>query len=141
MADIFDKAKRSCIMSLIKNKNTAPELNIRKELYSRGLRYTLHNKELPGTPDIVFNKYKAVIFINGCFWHQHSCKAAKLPQSNKDFWEKKLKNNLKRDEKILKNLKDMGWRTKVIWSCELKNKTFFKNQDDADKIFNWIMQN
>ena len=89
MADIFNKEKRSLIMSRIAGKDTKPEMIIRKALFSEGYRYRLHRKDLPGNPDIVFPNHKKVIFINGCFWHGHNCKKAALPTTNKSFWKKK----------------------------------------------------
>ncbi|MFH1461790.1 MAG: DNA mismatch endonuclease Vsr [bacterium] len=139
MADIFTKTKRSQIMTSIKGKNTFPELNVRRALFAKRLRYRIHDKNLPGVPDIVFHKYKAIIFIHGCFWHQHGCKASTLPKTNESFWAKKLRNNFERDNENLKILKAMGWRVRIIWSCELKNKKFLKNEKAVNEIFNWIV--
>ena len=94
MADVFSKKKRSQIMSNITGKNTMPELIIRKALFSEGYRYRLHRKDLPGNPDIVFPSRNKVIFINGCFWHGHNCKKAALPETNKQFWKKKINGNV-----------------------------------------------
>jgi len=137
MIDRFDKKKRSQIMSTVKNKNTAPEKNIRKALYSKGLRYKLQNKNLPGNPDLVFVKYNAVIFVNGCFWHKHDCRLASIPQTNGDFWLTKLSANVARDKKNIKKLKSMGWRIKVIWTCSLKNKMFISDSQ-LNEIVKWI---
>lgn len=138
MADRVSTAIRSRMMASVKSKNTAPELNIRKALFARGLRYRLHNKTLPGSPDLVFSKYKAVIFIHGCFWHNHSCKYGKIPEANREFWEKKLQGNALRDlEKILE-LQLKGWRVKIIWSCTLKNKKYFFSEKDVDAVEAWI---
>lgn len=127
MADIFDKEKRSEIMSKISRKNTSPELIIRKALFAEGYRYRLHRKDLPGNPDIVFPSKKKVIFINGCFWHRHNCKRAALPTTNIDFWEKKLSGNKERDNRNLEKLKKMGWESLVIWQCQIK-KNKIKDQ-------------
>ncbi len=123
MADIFNREKRSLIMSRIPGKNTKPELIIRKALFSEGYRYRLHRKDLPGNPDIVFPNRKKVIFVNGCFWHGHNCKKAALPATNKSFWEKKLTGNKERDKKNLARLKAMGWKPLIIWQCEIKKNT------------------
>ena len=123
MADIFNKEKRSLIMSRIAGKDTKPEMIIRKALFSEGYRYRLHRKDLPGNPDIVFPNHKKVIFINGCFWHGHNCKKAALPTTNKSFWKKKLTGNKERDKRNLAKLKAMGWKSLVIWQCQIKKNT------------------
>lgn len=126
MADIFSKKKRSQIMSKITGKNTKPELTIRKLLFSEGYRYRLHRKDLPGNPDIVFPSRKKVVFINGCFWHGHNCKKAALPESNKEFWQKKINGNVGRDKANLVKLKQMRWKSFVVWQCEIKKRTLGK---------------
>lgn len=119
--DIVSKEQRHYIMSRIRGKNTSLETIVRKYLFSRGLRYRLHDKKLPGNPDIIFKKYRTVIFINGCFWHQHfNCKYAHIPKTNREYWVKKLANNIKRDEENLKKYKEIGWNVIVVWECELK---------------------
>ncbi|MGA8163648.1 MAG: DNA mismatch endonuclease Vsr [Waddliaceae bacterium] len=138
MVDKFDKKTRSRIMASVKNKDTKPEINIRKALFAQGLRYRLHDKKLPGHPDLVFPKYKAVIFIHGCFWHHHDCEHGKLPATNIDFWEKKLQGNAERDCQNIKKLEKMGWRVKVIWLCELKNKRKIGTKDYLNEIVKWI---
>ncbi|GBE17192.1 very short patch repair protein [bacterium BMS3Abin15] len=131
MPDIFSKKKRSEIMSKIGPKNSEPEIFIRKLVHGMGYRFRLHRKELPGKPDLVFPKYKKVIFVNGCFWHGHKgCKRAKLPETNKSFWEKKIKKNVKNDEKNTKALKSLGWDSLTIWQCEINtnNLSFLKRE-------------
>lgn len=116
-------------MSHIKSKNTSIELKVRKYLFNKGFRYRINLKSLPGKPDIVLRKYKTVIFVNGCFWHQHNnCKFAKIPKSNSLFWEKKFMKNIQNDEKNKENLKKLGWKVLVIWECEIKNN-FEKNME------------
>ncbi len=134
MADIFNKKKRSQIMSRITGKDTKPELIIRKILFSEGYRYRLHIKDLPGKPDIVFASRKKVIFINGCFWHGHNCKKAALPETNRNFWEKKLTGNKERDKRNLVKLKAMGWKSLVIWQCQIK-KNKLETQINKIKAF------
>lgn len=108
-------------MSHIKGSNTKPEILVRKFLFSKGLRYRLHDRKLPGTPDIKLTKYKTVIFINGCFWHGHqSCKSYRMPKSNVEFWNSKIERNSKRDIETKKNLNKLGWSIIVIWQCQLK---------------------
>lgn len=126
------------MMASIKSKNTAPELSVRKALFSRGFRYRLHNKDLPGSPDLVFPKYKAVIFIHGCFWHNHNCKHGKLPDTNREFWKKKLQHNAVRDSQNISELQMKGWRVRVIWSCALTNKKNLSSQEYLNEIINWL---
>lgn len=121
MSDIFSFQKRSDIMSKIGGKNTKPEILVRKFLFSKGFRYRINVKTLPGKPDIVLPKYKTVIFINGCFWHGHNCKKGKLPSSNIDFWRKKISNNKSRDDKNSDLLIKLGWKVIIIWQCEISN--------------------
>ncbi len=121
MVDVVDKVTRSRMMSGIKSKDTKPEILVRKYLHGRGLRYRLHAKELPGKPDLVFPKYKAVVFVHGCFWHQHpGCKYASKPQTQEVFWENKLSDNVKRDSYQMAALEELGWRVFVLWECELQ---------------------
>lgn len=138
MADIVDKATRSKMMSGIKGKNTKPEFMIRKGLFSKGFRYHIHNKNLPGKPDIVLRKYKAAIFVNGCFWHGHNCKLFKWPSSNKEFWKKKILGNRKNDRIKVHALKSKGWRVFVVWECLLRNKNAGTLSATLDKIAKWL---
>ncbi|MFL1484735.1 very short patch repair endonuclease [Marinobacter sp. LN3S78] len=118
--DIFSPEKRSSVMSRVQGKNTKPELAVRRFLHRRGLRYRLHRKDLPGKPDIVFPSRRVVVFVHGCFWHQHPrCRKAKLPASHTDFWSKKLSSNTLRDLKVEDALRDSGWRPIVVWECEI----------------------
>lgn len=121
MADIVDAATRSRMMSGITGKNTKPELVVRKYLHGRGLRFRLHPKNLPGTPDLVLPKFKAAVFVNGCFWHQHrGCRFAYMPASNKEFWRAKLSGNSKRDRHKAKALSRLGWDVFTVWECEVR---------------------
>lgn len=121
MADVHDKKTRSYNMSMVRNKNTKPEELVRKYLFAQGLRYRKNDKRYPGHPDIVLPKYKAVIFVHGCFWHMHKgCQRAKLPASNIEFWKKKLSTNVKRDTKEKAELEALGWRVFIVWECQLK---------------------
>lgn len=122
MADVVSKAKRSEMMAGIKGKNTKPEIVIRKALHRQGFRYKLHDKTLPGKPDLVFPKYKAAIEVNGCFWHLHGCHLFKWPGSKKEFWKEKLTKNKQRDERNREALEAEGWRLLVVWECALKGK-------------------
>ena len=109
-------------MAAIKSKNTKPEIVVRKMLYALGYRFRLHRKDLPGSPDIVLPKYKTVIFVHGCFWHRHeNCKYASTPKTRKEFWTQKFKTNIERDIQIQEKIKNIDWRSVVIWECETKN--------------------
>lgn len=119
--DVHNKETRSYNMSQIKNKNTKPEILVRKYLFSRGFRYRINDKRLPGSPDIVLPRYRTVIFVNGCFWHGHEgCKHFVWPKSNTDFWKSKITNNILRDKEKINALTEKGWKSIVIWECELK---------------------
>lgn len=121
MADVHDKRTRSYNMSRIKGKNTKPEMLVRKFLHGKGLRYGLHNKGLPGTPDLCFRKYKKVLFINGCFWHGHkNCKYFKLPATRTVWWKNKINATIQRDKKKIEELLFLGWDSLTVWECELK---------------------
>ena len=123
MSDIFTSAKRSEIMSKISGKETKPEVLVRKYLFANGFRFRKNVKALPGKPDIVLPKYKTIILIHGCFWHNHNgCKKAKLPQTRKEFWSLKIENNVQRDAHNKKILEAHNWNIITIWECELKNK-------------------
>ncbi len=138
MPDIFSIEKRSEIMSKISGKNTKPEIKFRKALFKEGFRYRINDRSLPGKPDIVLKKYKNCIFINGCFWHGHNCKAAKLPETNKEFWLNKISENKNRDVKNYKILNEKNWKVIVVWQCEIKNQKLFnsKFKEIIEKIEN-----
>lgn len=119
--DAISPEKRSRIMAANKSRNTKPELAVRRILHAMGFRFRLHRKDLPGCPDVVLPKYKTVILINGCFWHQHTgCKLASKPSTRQDFWEAKLSRNVERDSENIAKLTALGWRVIVVWECELK---------------------
>lgn len=120
--DNLSPEKRSFQMALVKSTNTKPELLVRKLVFSMGYRYRLHAKKLPGKPDLVFAKYRKVVFVNGCFWHGHKCPLGRIPKSNVEFWQEKITKNRERDLREIKILNEMGWSSLVLWECELKNK-------------------
>lgn len=124
--DIVSSEKRSWIMSQVRNKDTRPELRVRRLVHSLGYRYRLHVASLPGRPDLVFPGRRAVVFVHGCFWHQHHCTNARLPTTNHEFWRQKLQRNVERDLQIIEQLVTDGWKVLVIWECE----TTTKNLDD-----------
>ncbi|MGQ3891548.1 very short patch repair endonuclease [Legionella sp. CNM-4043-24] len=125
MSDSLTAEHRSRNMAAIKGKNTKPELDVRRFLHHQGYRYRLHRKDLPGKPDITLTKYRAVLFINGCFWHRHeNCRLAYNPKSNSDFWQQKFQKNVENDLKKHQSLRDLGWKVIVIWECEIKNRSY-----------------
>ncbi|MEJ0104371.1 MAG: DNA mismatch endonuclease Vsr [Bacteroidota bacterium] len=121
MADVHTAKQRSYNMSQIKAKNTKPEILVRKFLHARGFRYKLHDKKLPGKPDLVLPKHKTVIFIHGCFWHGHdNCKYFVVPKTRTEWWVNKINTNKANDEKAIKALKKDGWKIINVWECDLK---------------------
>lgn len=130
MADVHSSETRSYNMSRIRNKDTKPEELVRKYLFSKGFRYRKNDVRLPGKPDIVLPKYKAVVFVNGCFWHGHTgCRYFVWPKNNSEFWREKIIGNIARDQKNYELLRDLGWNVFVIWECELKRSVMEKTLD------------
>ena len=120
--DKLSAERRSANMRQIRSQNTAPELLLRRMLHSAGYRFRLHRKDLPGKPDLVFPCRRKVIFVHGCFWHQHpGCREGRIPQSRREYWESKLVRNQQRDAAAQVSLQEQGWRALVIWECELKD--------------------
>ena len=135
--DIVNKQTRSKMMSNIKSKNTKPEIIVRSLLHQKGFRFRLHDKKLPGKPDIVLKKYNAVVFIHGCYWHRHeNCRLTSTPKQNAEFWNKKFSDNIHRDNEVYYQLKKLGWRTAIIWECCIRDK---KNLSDTiDLLASWV---
>jgi DNA mismatch endonuclease (patch repair protein) len=138
MADVVSKEKRSLMMSGIKGKDTKPELLVRKGLHKLGFRYKLHSRKLPGKPDLVFSKYNAVLFVNGCFWHMHTCHLFKMPSSRIPFWKKKLNRNMELDAKALAELKKRNIRVCIIWECALKGKHRLELASVLQSCSDWL---
>jgi len=123
MADVFTPQKRSEVMSRIKGRNTQPERIVRSLLHRMGYRFRLHRKDLPGKPDIVLPRHKTVIFVHGCFWHQHEgCRFAYTPKTRTDFWQNKFRATMQRDAEVSQNLVSLGWKVMTIWECELADQ-------------------
>lgn len=120
--DRFDPQIRSMVMASVGHKNTGPEMALRSALHRRGLRYRLHAADLPGRPDIVFSRYKAVIFVHGCYWHAHSCYRGTRPKSRQTFWDAKFRENKQRDARNAESLIASGWRVLTVWECAIKGK-------------------
>ena len=119
--NVFSPEKRSAVMRAVKSADTKPEIAVRKALHALGYRYRLHVKNLPGKPDLVFPKHRAVIFVHGCFWHGHNCKRGRrVPKTNTDYWMEKVARNKARDRKNTAALKKLGWRVITVWECEVK---------------------
>jgi DNA mismatch endonuclease (patch repair protein) len=127
MADVFSKEKRSQVMSRIGGKNTRPEKVVRSFLHRQGFRFRLHQKDLPGKPDIVLPKYRTIVLIHGCFWHHHPrCRRATLPSSQQAFWLRKIEANRDRDRRQIRTLRRLGWRVLTIWECQTRRPETLK---------------
>jgi DNA mismatch endonuclease, patch repair protein len=128
VSDRISSQRRSWNMSRIRGLNTAPEIRVRSILHRLGYRFRLHSKSLPGKPDIVLPKYKAVVLVHGCFWHRHGCKSTATPKSNTRFWQAKFESNVARDAAVHKQLRAFGWRVLTIWACKIKDEVKLKKQ-------------
>ena len=116
-------------MAAVRAKNTKPETLVRRLAHALGYRFRLHRRDLPGKPDLVFPKRRAIVFVHGCFWHAHSCsKGTKRPIANRDWWEEKLTNNRARDESVIKALENAGWRVLIIWECNIRNTEILSDE-------------
>ena len=138
MPDIVDEATRSRMMSGIRGKDTRPEMIIRRGLHAMGFRYKLHDNTLPGKPDLVFPARRAVILVNGCFWHGHDCHLFKWPSSRVDFWKRKILRNREKDAETLKSLRSDGWRILTVWECALKGNTRLPAGKAVQKAAQWL---
>jgi DNA mismatch endonuclease (patch repair protein) len=126
------------MMSGIKGKDTKPELMIRRALHARGYRYRLHSPAVPGKPDLFLRRYRAVIFVHGCFWHGHDCHLFKLPSTRMEFWKQKIDRNRARDAEVEAALREQGWRRLVVWECALKGKTRLDFEALIDRLCVWL---
>ncbi|HWK87275.1 MAG TPA: DNA mismatch endonuclease Vsr [Xanthobacteraceae bacterium] len=127
--DRISASQRSANMRAIRSTGMKPEMRVRQRIHAMGYRFRLHKSELPGKPDIVFARRRKVIFVHGCFWHQHKgCKHCRKPKSNQSYWLPKLARNVRRDRKHLKALKESGWKALVIWECQIKNDYSLEKQ-------------
>lgn len=128
--DALSHERRSALMRRVKRADTKPEVTLRKELHHRGLRYVIGDRRLPGTPDLVFPRYKAIVFVHGCFWHGHTCRQGRLPSSNVEYWELKIAGNRLRDARKERALEDLGWRVFVVWECQLRAKNLDRTANE-----------
>lgn len=133
MTDVLTPAQRRFNMSRIRGRDTKPEMLVRRGLHSRGMRYRLHDRKLPGRPDLVFSQFNAVVFVHGCFWHAHNCALSELPATRQNFWKNKLEGNAERDRKAIETLQLAGWRVLVIWECALRGRAK-QAEDDVMNI-------
>jgi DNA mismatch endonuclease (patch repair protein) len=138
MTDVHNQAQRRRNMSAIRSKNTRPEMLIRRGLHARGFRYSLHHRKLPGHPDMVLKKHRAVIFVHGCFWHGHQCPLFRWPASRREFWTAKILRNRAVDARSVEDLRRAGWRILTIWECALKGKGKRELEDVLDRTDAWL---
>ncbi len=138
MPDIVSPGKRSQMMAGIRSRDTKPELLVRRGLHARGFRFRIHHSGLPGTPDIVLARWKAVIFVHGCFWHGHNCHLFRLPSTRQEFWENKIARNAANDAQVRDSLRVEGWRQAVIWECAIKGKYKLSIDDVLSRCVDWL---
>jgi len=138
MADVVPREVRSRMMAGIRGKNTRPEIIIRKGLHALGFRYRIHDKRLPGEPDLVFLKYNAVILVHGCFWHGHDCELFKWPKTRRKFWRDKIGGTRKRDMRNRQALIDLGWRVLEIWECTMKGRQRLCLEELIALVSGWL---
>lgn len=138
MADIVSAAIRSRMMSGIRSTNTKPEMILRKGLHRLGFRFRVHDRRLPGSPDLVLPKHRAVLFAHGCFWHGHDCHLFKLPSTRTDFWEAKINRNREVDAAAHTALREQGWRVGVVWECALKGRARLPLENVIDLCATWL---
>ena len=138
MADVLTPEQRQKCMSSVKRENTSPEIILRSCLHKAGFRYRLHNKCLPGSPDIVLSRYRAVILVHGCFWHSHGCYKSSIPKSRHSFWKNKLQTNRERDERNIQSLNEQDWRVMVVWQCALSGKQAYSSNLILSFVKDWL---
>jgi len=140
MTDVHNAERRSANMRAIRQKNTSPEIQIRRLLFAQGLRFRLHVKSLPGSPDIVLAKYKVAVFVHGCFWHGHACHLFKVPATRTEFWMDKIQSNCNRDVRDEAKLLSAGWRVLTVWECALKGKAKRSIDEIVTDMVAWILE-
>lgn len=141
MTDVVTPEIRSKMMAGVRAKDTRPEIIIRKELFRQGFRYRLHDKRLAGKPDMVLPRYRAVIFVHGCFWHGHACPLFRLPSTRTEFWKTKIDRNQHNDERVIATLLASDWRVAVVWECALKGRGKWRLAAVTEVITKWIQSN
>ena len=138
MPDIVDAATRSRMMAGIRASDTKPELLIRRGLHRLGFRFRLHGKDLPGKPDLILPRYRAAIFVHGCFWHGHDCPLFRLPGTRTEFWKAKIERNRARDHEVTEALASIGWRQLTVWECAMRGKGRMEPDELLDTITAWL---
>jgi DNA mismatch endonuclease (patch repair protein) len=136
--DVLTAEQRRLNMSRIRGRDTKPEMLLRRALWKRGFRYRLHDRSLPGTPDMVFPRYQAVVFVHGCFWHGHGCALFVVPSTNREFWLGKIGGNRERDTRALDALRAAGWRVFTVWECALRGPKRSCVDDVAGRVARWL---
>ena len=136
--DIVSKEARSRIMSMVGQKDTGPEILLRSALHRTGLRYRLHDRTLPGSPDLIFPRFRSVVFIHGCYWHSHGCYRSTVPKSRREFWEEKFRANRKRDARDAALLRGRNWRVMIVWECALVGKHASEPENIAERVRVWL---
>jgi DNA mismatch endonuclease (patch repair protein) len=139
VADVHDKQTRSRNMAAIRSTDSKAEMLVRRGLHRLGFRFTLHVRKLPGTPDLVFPRHRAIVLVHGCFWHGHDCYLFKWPKTRNEFWRTKIESNKARDDTDLLRLKRLGWRIAVVWECALKGKRQRQVEDVIETVAEWLV--
>lgn len=132
--DVLTPEQRRLNMSRIRDKNTYPERVLRSALHARGIRFSLHDEELPGKPDLVMRRRRLVVFVNGCFWHWHGCHMSKLPATRTHFWSNKIRRTKLRDKKVIRDLRNKNWRVAVVWECALRGSKRIPLSEVCDRV-------
>ena len=139
MVEVVDRANCSRMMAGIRGRNTQPEVALRSALHALGLRFRIHDRRLPGRPDVVFPKHRAVVQVHGCFWHRHEgCRFTTIPSSNADFWNDKFQANIIRDRENVRGLEGSGWRSAVVWECAIRDRGA---DEVAAAVADWLVSN
>lgn len=138
MADIVSPAVRSRMMAGIRGRDTRPEIILRRGLHRRGFRFQLHRADLPGKPDLTFPRFQAILLAQGCFWHGHECHLFKWPSTRLEFWRNKIEQNKLRDEAVIQELGDRGWRVAQVWECALKGRFRLTHEAVIDRCAKWL---
>lgn len=136
--DVVDAATRSRMMAAIKGRDTKPEMIVRRGLHRRGFRFRLHDRALPGRPDLIFPRHRAVIFVHGCFWHGHDCPFFRWPKSRPEFWRTKIGANIERDRAVRTALRAADWRVLTVWECAFRGKPLEQGEAALDGAAAWL---
>lgn len=129
------------MMSGIRGRDTKPEMLLRRGLHAMGFRFRVSDRKLPGSPDLVFPRYRAVLFAHGCFWHGHDCHLFRLPGTRREFWQEKIHGNVERDREVIEALRRDGWRIGTVWECALKGKTRRPAGEVVEGLAGWLRGN